>query len=83
MTTVVERRGRQVILRGPALVVVERGATLPHAATIVVAERTGPAGPPGPQGGTDLIDLHLIDPTPHPVYDDMPDLSLLFDNALI
>lgn len=46
----------------------------------------GPPGPEGPEGGTeamDAISLHLIDETPHPVYDDMPNLVLIFDNHLI
>lgn len=50
----------------------------------------GPAGPPGESGvgavdfeARDMISLHLIDVTPHPVYDDIPDLVLLFENGLI
>lgn len=29
------------------------------------------------------IAAHVIDPDPHPVYDNIPDLTLWFDNALI
>lgn len=29
------------------------------------------------------LDLHLLDPTPHAQYDDLPDLTLLFENGLI
>ena len=56
-----------------------------------VANLRGPAGPPGETvvvGGTtpgyvnEQITAHAIDPTPHPAYDDMPDLSLLFENGL-
>lgn len=62
---------------------------------LVVTQIPG-VGPPGPKGepgssGTGAVDheardaiaVHLIDPTPHPVYDDMPDLTLLFENGLI
>lgn len=56
-----------------------------------VANLRGPAGPPGETtvvGGVtsafvlEQITAHAIDPTPHPAYDDMPDLSLLFENGL-
>lgn len=36
-----------------------------------------------PDPAMDAISAHLIDPTPHPVYDDMLDLTLLFENGLI
>lgn len=36
-----------------------------------------------PDPAMDAIEAHLIDPTPHPVYDDMLDLTLLFENGLI
>lgn len=50
----------------------------------------GPQGPPGvegPQGppglsGDESIALHLLDPTPHPAYDDMLSLSSWFANQL-
>lgn len=29
------------------------------------------------------IAVHVIDPTPHPAYDDMPSLRLLYENGLI
>lgn len=29
------------------------------------------------------LDTHINDPTPHPVYDDLPSLTLLFQNGLI
>lgn len=33
---------------------------------------------------TDMLLLHLtVDPTPHPQYDDIPDLTLRFENGLI
>lgn len=47
----------------------------------------GPIGPVGPQGlkGEDadsLVNLHIEDETPHSAYDDMPNLTLLFENGL-
>lgn len=29
------------------------------------------------------LDEHIASPTPHPAYDDMPSLSLIFENGLI
>lgn len=61
--------------------------------TVVNAGPPGPRGPVGPTGAPgsgaiddyarDIISLHLVDPTPHPAYDDLPDLSLIFENGLI
>lgn len=31
----------------------------------------------------DAMTAHIIDPTPHPAYDDLPSLRLLFENGLI
>lgn len=49
---------------------------------------TGPTGPPGPPGddaetsiGT-VMEAHVNSPTPHPAYDDMPDLTILLENGL-
>lgn len=51
----------------------------------------GPMGPPGAKGDQgepgessgESIEFHLIDPTPHAVYDDMPSLSSWFANQLL
>lgn len=47
----------------------------------------GPPGPPGPPGSSSgtTVDLqeHIIAPEPHPAYDDMQSLRLLFENGLI
>lgn len=61
--------------------------------TVINAGPPGPRGFPGADGapgsGTvdsvarDLIATHIMDPTPHPSYDDLPDLSLIFENGLI
>lgn len=33
--------------------------------------------------GTAAVAAHIADQTPHPVYDDIPSLNLLFENGLI
>jgi hypothetical protein len=47
-------------------------------------------GPPGPQGEQGIpgpidpgLSEHLIDTTPHHVYDDQPSLVLIFENRLV
>lgn len=42
----------------------------------------GVAGPAG-QDTSDAIEAHIQDPTPHPAYDDLPSITLLFENGLI
>lgn len=50
----------------------------------------GPQGPPG-EVTTDQMDeaigtalqAHINDPLPHPAYDDIPSLTLIFENHLI
>jgi hypothetical protein len=39
--------------------------------------------PEGGSGEPGDLAAHVADTTPHPVYDDMPSLSLLFQNGLI
>lgn len=45
----------------------------------------GVPGPPGADGESDsgLMALHILDPTPHPPYDDQPSLTLIFENGLV
>lgn len=31
----------------------------------------------------DQLALHIVDSTPHPAYDDIPSLTLLFENGLV
>ena len=58
---------------------------------VYVVPVAGPQGPPGPAGDvesvTDLIEdavtVHVEASEPHPAYDDLPSLSLLFDNGLV
>jgi|JI10StandDraft_1071094.scaffolds.fasta_scaffold2254398_2 hypothetical protein len=49
-------------------------------ATVVLA---GPPGPPGVSGGAMALTQHVNSETPHPAYDDMQSLTLLFENGLI
>ena len=43
----------------------------------------GPQGPPGNNGiGADITE-HVNSPEPHPPYDDMLDLTLIFENGLV
>lgn len=48
----------------------------------------GEIGPPGPPGDTNLlvieqyIDAHKNELSPHSVYDDIPSLTLLFENGI-
>ena len=64
----------------------------PAPATVVVLPVAGPAGPPGPAGDDSVavqelidgaVDAHVGSTMPHPVYDDLPALSLLFENGLV
>jgi hypothetical protein len=59
---------------------------------IVKAGPIGPPGLPGPPGapGEDantsvatVMNSHVISSTPHPAYDDIPDLTLLLENGLL
>lgn len=45
-------------------------------------------GVPGPKGDSgessaELMSLHILDPTPHPTYDDLPSFTLIYENGLI
>lgn len=64
----------------------------PQSVTVVPSGSIGPPGVAGPEGpaGVDadtqveeLMYGHINDPTPHPAYDDMPDLTILLENGLI
>jgi len=70
---------------------------VPPPSAVHVVPVAGPPGPPGADGSVvggisaaaaqelidDSITVHEIDPTPHPAYDDLPSLRLLFENGLI
>lgn len=58
---------------------------------VVLAGPQGPPGPPGREGppGDDAetsvqetMEQHVNSPEPHPIYDDIQDLSILFENGL-
>lgn len=56
----------------------------PVSVTVIPA---GPQGPPGVEGppGIDADELlldHVVDPEPHPAYDDIPNLVIHFENGL-
>ena len=66
----------------------------PAAPSVVVLPVTGPAGPQGTPGdANDLtvvetmiegaVQVHVVTPEPHPAYDDLPSLRLLFENGLV
>lgn len=40
------------------------------------------SGAEGQPSSAELL-AHILDPTPHQAYDDIPDLTLLFENGLI
>ena len=66
---------------------VVRETVRPASIEVVVPASKGDRGEPGPKGdsgidNTALIN-HIIDDEPHPAYDDMLDLTLLFENGLI
>ena len=49
-----------------------------------LASLVGPQGPPGPPGNGEasLLPEHIASLTPHPAYDDLPELTLLFENGM-
>ena len=53
--------------------------------TQVVLGTSGPQGIQGVPGidGSAAVLEHIADATPHPIYDDTPSLSLLFENGII
>lgn len=52
---------------------------------VITSGVLGPAGPAGPAGAdtVEVVDLHIHSLLPHPVYDDMIDLRLIYENGLI
>lgn len=89
------RTQRIVVASQQRIEVSNRVASVSNTTIGVSVESAGQQGPPGVQGiqGPPGIDAdtqveevmygHINDPTPHPVYDDMPDLTILLENGLI
>lgn len=55
----------------------------PTATLVTVAGPPGPPGADGSGGDSTALQAHIDSPTPHPAYDDLPSLSLLFENGLV
>lgn len=55
--------------------------------TVINAGPIGPGGPAGVSGTVEGLDAaiqaHVDDTTPHPVYDNITDLVVLFNNGLV
>jgi len=58
--------------------------------TVHIVPTAGPRGLPGADGAAtdigvvaEMIQEHVVDPEPHPAYDDIPSLVLLFENRLV
>lgn len=84
--------GASVHVAPPVLPSVTVAPPDPNPVGAVVVPVVGPRGPQGP-GADDLglvqtmidttVQVHVVAPEPHPVYDDLPSLRLLFENGLI
>lgn len=79
----------EIIAGNPQIEITTQGAP-----TFTVVPIKGDPGPQGPQGavgpqgpagesGTEALETHIDSATPHPVYDDLPSLTLQFENGLI
>lgn len=82
----------RVVVRPPDTPRIEKGA--PNPDRVLVVPVSGPRGLPGLDGAAanittilaladQQIALHVADPEPHPAYDDIPSLVLLFENRLV
>jgi len=66
---------------------------IPPESYVQLVPVSGPTGPPGAPGDLSSAELqgiidatlmvHVDEPEPHPAYDDMPTLRLIFENGLI
>ena len=85
---------RIVVNSQQRIVVEDRTARVLNTPIGVQVIPAGPQGPPGVKGdkgdaGLDsgvvveaMMIAHVESPTPHPAYDDMPDLTIHFENGL-
>lgn len=75
--------GQETAVRMGEVIVPSLQVTTTTIGTVQVA-----GGVPGPQGvpgisTAGLVDAHIADATPHPAYDDLQSLTLLFENGLV
>jgi hypothetical protein len=76
--------GLAVEIPAPEIPVLEESApVVPGAVVLPFPGPQGQPGPQGPEGGTADLQSHIDSETPHPAYDDMPSLSLIFENHLL
>lgn len=77
----------EIVVEPPAIPNFEAAPPEPSGLTILpVPGVPGPPGPPGDDGApgdATAVAVHVADPTPHPVYDEGPDLILLYQNAKV
>ena len=85
----------RITLSSPTTPRLEMGPPASPVYTVVpVAGPPGPEGPIGPSGTLsdlvlisgmieDSVNSHINAPEPHPAYDDIPSLTLLFENRLV
>lgn len=52
-------------------------------AEVVTVVEQGPQGRDGDAATGEALDGHIADTTPHPAYDDLPALTLIFENGLV
>lgn len=71
----------RVIAEAPEVVVV--GNADPAQVVVLAASNiAGPQGPPGVDGTAAVLE-HIDSELPHPVYDDGPSLTLIYENAKV
>lgn len=73
----------EIRVRAESAQIVVTGASDP--ARVVVLAASTVAGPQGPAGEDTsvLLSEHINADEPHPVYDDGPDLTILYENAKV
>lgn len=84
--------GSTVVFPAPDLPAMVMGPSVPDTVTLVPV--AGPKGDKGDPGSLDdlttvqdmidtSVNTHIVAPLPHPAYDDIVDLRLVFENGLI
>lgn len=73
----------EIRVRASAPQVITTGDVDPgHIVVLAASTVAGPQGPPG-KDSNELLLEHINSETPHPVYDDGPDLAILYENAKV